>query len=41
MTAGRYLFLLLDDGETSAPYRNLSNFVYSSPNTLWCRLMSL
>jgi hypothetical protein len=26
--AFRYLFLLLDDGLTSAPYRNLSNFVY-------------
>jgi hypothetical protein len=28
--AVRYLFLLLDDGQTSAPYRNLSNFVYCS-----------
>ncbi len=24
---GRYLFLLLDEGEVSAPFRNLSNFV--------------
>jgi len=27
VTHSRYLFLLLDEGETSAPYRNLSNFV--------------
>jgi hypothetical protein len=30
MQRRRYLFLLLDEGQTSAPYRNLSNFVYSS-----------
>ena len=33
MSAGRYLFLLLDEGEASAPFRNLSNFVYCSLKT--------
>ena len=34
MCAGRYLFLLLDEGLASAPFRNLSNFVYRSLKTL-------
>ncbi len=34
MCAGRYLFLLLDEGEASAPFRNLSNFVYRPLKTL-------
>ncbi len=33
MSADRYLFLLLDVGDASAPFRNLSNFVYRSLKT--------
>jgi hypothetical protein len=36
MQPRRYLFLLLDEGQTSAPYRNLSNFVYSSTLDFYC-----